>query len=135
MMLSRTERRYRRILNVAWAACLLIGPYLVFELGNYHGQVNAYREEHAQELYHREQEAQAHQDAGYGYYLLKPPQLSELESSQEIYGILAFVWIFVAVGIWKAREKAQHASWCATRWGQNASCDCGGQWRKDNLQS
>src|SRR5713101_5011526 len=127
-MPHRSERRYRRILNLAWVTFLLIGPCLVFEFGNYHGQVNAYREEHAQELYYREQEAQADQDAGRGYYLLKPPQLSKLESSQEIYGILAFMWIFVAVGIWSAREKAQHASWCATLWGQNASCNCSRQW-------
>jgi hypothetical protein len=63
---------------------------------------------------------------------LKPPQLSKLERSQEMYGMLAFLWVFIAVGIWRARK---HAQWCATRYEQNAPCNCGGQWWKENPQS
>ncbi len=133
-MPHRSERRYQRILNLAWVTCLLIGPCLVFEFGNYHGQVNAYREEHAQELYYREQEAQADRNAGRGetHYIMLPTHLKELEGSEEVYGTLAFVWVFVAIGIWRARK---HAQWCATRHEQNASCNCGGQWWKENPQN
>ncbi len=130
-MLSRTERRYRLILDLAWLACLLVGPYLVFEFGNYRGQVNAYREEHAQELYYREQEAKADVAAGRGetYYILLPERLKELQSSEEVYGWLAFVWVFVAGGVWSARR---HARWCASRYEKYALCNCGGQWWKEN---
>jgi hypothetical protein len=46
----------------------------------------------------------------WGIHLLYPTDFRELQRSEELYGILAFVWVFVAVGIWNAREEAQHAS-------------------------
>ena len=130
-MLSRAERRYRGILNVTWVACLLIGPYLVFEFGNYHGQVHGYREEHTQELYHREQEAQADRDAGRGetYHIMLPPHLKELQSTEEVYGAFVFVWAFTTAGVWRARR---HSRWCASRYEKSALCNCGRQWWKEN---
>jgi hypothetical protein len=52
-------RRGRFLLNVAWLACLGLGPYLVFECGKYRGRVEAYKEEHSRELYYINQEARA----------------------------------------------------------------------------
>ena len=91
------ERRYRISLNLGWLACLVVGPYPIFQCGNYHGRVNAYREEHAQKLYYLEREAEVAREAGQGeiYYILLPMELKELQSSEERYGALTFVWAFV----------------------------------------
>ena len=112
--MSATERRYRRIVNLAWVACIIVGPCLFFECGNYYGQVKAYREEHSQELYRIEQESNAYKNAGRETYesvgiynSLFPTELRELQSSEEIYGTLAFMWVFVTVGVGSARRHAK----------------------------
>lgn len=111
----RAYRRGRFVLGLTWLACLVLGPYWVFEFGNYHGQVKAYREEHSQELYAQEQKDRAPGAEAYAIdtgqpSLRRPLELSKLESSQEIYSFLAFVWIFVTAGLWRVRQ--QHKKEC-----------------------
>ena len=135
--MPRRDERRRRILNLAWLACIVVGPWLFFECGNYYGQVKAYREEHERELYLREQKDRATGLAEYAYEtgqspLLLPLHLKKLEHSEDLYGALTFVWVFATVGVWRTRR---HAQWCAIRYERNAPCNCGGQWWKENPQS
>jgi hypothetical protein len=101
---EKIHRRGKLLSGILWLACLATGPWLVFEAGYYHGQVKEYREEHAQELYYREQEAKREEAAGMGYYLLLPGELRELQSSEEIYGLCSLLWPFVAAGAWRFRK-------------------------------
>ena len=111
----RAYRRGRFILGFTWLACLVLGPYWIFEFGNYHGQVKAYREEHSQELYATERQDRVSGAEAYAIdtgqpNLLLPLELYRLERSEEIYSMLAFVWIFVTAGLWRVRQ--QHKREC-----------------------
>ncbi len=109
LLTARGYRRVRLILGIGWLGCLALGPYLTFEFGNYHGQVQAYREEHHKELYYREQKDRATGAEGYALEtgqpsVLLPIQLQELEGLEQRYGALSLVWVFVAVGVWRLKQ-------------------------------
>jgi hypothetical protein len=102
----KSYRRGRLILGIAWAACLVLGPYWVFEFGSYHGQVKAYREEHFDELHYQEQKDRASGLEAYGVetsqaHTLLPLDLQELKRSEESYLALVFFWTFFAGSVWK----------------------------------
>jgi hypothetical protein len=111
----KAYRRGRLILGIAWAACLVLGPYWVFEFGSYHGQVKAYREEHFDELRYQEQKARASGVEAYAIEtgqtsVLLPLRLQELESSEESYFAFVFFWAFIIGGVWKLKQ--QHRKEC-----------------------
>src|ERR1700686_5004389 len=96
-------RRGRFLLGIIWGACLTLGPYWVFELGSYYGQVKAYREEHFDELHYQEQKDRASGLEAYGVetgqaHTLLPLYLQELERSEESYFALVFFWAFIIGG-------------------------------------
>jgi hypothetical protein len=105
-VISTRERRYRRILGLGWFACLVLGPYLIFQFGNYHGRVDAYREEHAQKLYYLERAAEAAREAAQGEIYLR----FIARGAEAITKLRGAIWRFdVCVGsrhLWLMARKA-----------------------------
>jgi hypothetical protein len=102
-------RRGRFLLAIVWVGCLALGPYLIFESGSYFGQAKAYREEHANQLYYRAQRDRLSGVEAYAVETgqassLAPPHLQELQSSEEVYFSLVFVWAWIVGGVWQLRQ-------------------------------
>jgi hypothetical protein len=60
------------IVNFAWGFCIVLGVLLVFQVGNYYGQVKLYRSEHVREL-----------DAFSREYPWEPADLRRLQNTAE----------------------------------------------------
>lgn len=125
------DLRYRRTMNIAWVACLIAGAFLIFQLGNYHGRIMEYREEHFLELLKQAQEDRISGLEDYaektGEPLPEPNELRDLADITEKYFLAALLWLAIFGGIW---TKRQHSQWCHKSWDGNAACNCDGQWWK-----